>query len=330
MHRTSSVRNRAQERLAPSQRGSSESSEDRAEPDLLRQSRREKCESGARPAQVEVAEVTERPVTPGDVLTLAGVALSWPVRAALGVGLVPLGLTFALGTSLVRGVRGQVRPDTSGFTWAAGGQNAEKADAHDIRVVVPGAEFDDWNGSTARAVKVRHTVHTVDLTVDRNAWSDKKLDGDTFSGLTLKSRLDFVAHGTSKYCDNFSATEIADRLAQGGLRRVGVIKFHSCHAGSKHFLEELGQRLAERGIEFGWLSGGVGLMGDLRVPARLGRHTYTWSPVIMPWHRVSGLYAPEALTRRVLKGNAAVDFKGTVYDSHRPSWRIASDFSPLH
>lgn len=95
-------------------------------------------------------------------------------------------------------------------------------------------------------------------------------------------------------------------------------------------MEELAHELDQKGIKFGWISGTADAMGDMRNTAKFGGHTYTWGNFAMPWHKQNAMFVPQGLKLKTLKGNANVDFKGTLYNSSKSKWRIASNYSPFH
>jgi hypothetical protein len=281
------------------------------------------------PPRVEGPPTTRRPVKAKDVLKLACVVSSLPLRAALGAVAAPLGFTYAVVSGSVRAVATSVQDEPDENTWDRSDQIAEKVRKYDQRIVL--ADFaNDRNGAVASGVRALASVRSIDTVWDQKIWKEPHQPSSLLSGLTMKSRIDIGAHGNSTLCAGLTPKELAEKLANVGLKQVGVIKLNSCFAGRGSYIEQLGHELDKCNIQFGWISGSRDFCGDLRVSAKFGESSYTYSPFALPWHRFSGFFVPEGLIFKALKGNANVDFKGTIYNANKSMWRIASDHSPFH
>ncbi len=275
-------------------------------------------------------KINRRPVKAKDVLTLAGVVLSSPVRVALGATAATFGAPVMLGSRAVRSVRKRLNPAEDENTYPRSNAIPKQHKGYDSRMILTGYPHQDRTGCISTGIKVKQRLRRIDQVIDADTWASSTLSPDTFSGLTLQSRIDFIAHGSAKTFAGIPANWVAKYLAKGGLKHVGVIRFDSCSAASGSFMAELGHELNNAGIEFGWIAGARSMMGDLRWVSKFGDHTYTWSPFALPWQKFAGIVTPEVMGRKIMKGNVNVDFKGTVYDSGKSVWRIASDYSLAH
>jgi hypothetical protein len=263
-------------------------------------------------------------------LKAGAVVLSLPLRVGVGVILLPVTVLAQLGSWIARGGgRGADHPEK--VTWTASTGTTHRFARYDARILVYG----NTDGVIRRAVKVRQKLDGGTNVVDGSHWLHGGQPCEReFSGLTLASRLDLASHGTAGLWGatdtrtGLDAAMLADRLHAGGLRKVGVINVASCNAGASSFLEDLGAELHARNIEFGWIAGASAATGETRMPGRIGSRAFTWSAIVLPWKQVAGLFQPLALNRKVLEGNAHVDFKGTVFNSRKNPLRVASQYAP--
>lgn len=72
----------------------------------------------------------------------------------------------------------------------------------------------------------------------------------------IGTKLMIFAHGNTASIHRWRANALGELLYNDlGLRQAGLIALKACHVGRMNFLETLGEDLAERGAEVGWLIG---------------------------------------------------------------------------
>jgi hypothetical protein len=128
------------------------------------------------------------------------------------------------------------------------------------------------------------------------------LSSTSLTRVSRFSKLIIVSHGNEIWVNSWTPPQLAERLRAWGLREVGLVAFKACETGLGSYLDELAERLNERGIGFGWLVGYRGaiiLAGSSFVEAHeiVGEQDVFW--------RDLGLKPSDETRVRVVRGNIA-------------------------
>lgn len=270
-------------------------------------------------------------VTPWQVVQFIGVVVSFPIRVLVGLGATAVGV-LAQTAVWIKDAISPPPPDTAP-AWNREGPVAVFPQ-YGKRMVIKQEDPDRYGGlhdpigPDVRLYQATHGVadeDVIDIAPDTSTQitlSPKR--PDQLGELGLSDRLDIAAHGTADAVAGLSPAVLAQVLQGLGLRRIGVINVGSCNAGSQLFLTQLGHELDQRGIQFGWIAGAKGVSANFLQLGRIGGWTYRWSLLVLPWKKLVVPFMSQSLHRQRVPGNTAVDFPGTVFDSQRPWWRIAS------
>ena len=253
---------------------------------------------------------------------LAAVVLSFPLRATVCALNLPFIALDQIATSIGRAVRKD--KSASVARWPKVDTLPANVYKKYGRCMILYSQTDDANNVIFDQVHVtgrNRKVRIEDITGFNTS--------PTFRNLGLDGRLDIMAHGDAQEVGDFDPVELASWLEIKKLKRVGVLNVDSCAVGAGTFLEELGNEMHRRGMQFGWIAGSREKTSDFRVPANLGDRHYSFSTFPYPWKRDAGVSKPASLNRKILEGNVAVRFPGTVFDRKKPAWRVASSYSPL-
>ncbi|SEL91090.1 hypothetical protein SAMN04487787_13110 [Kosakonia sacchari] len=125
------------------------------------------------------------------------------------------------------------------------------------------------------------------------------------SELTENDKLIITGHGSrTGLIFAWQTDELIHYLKLWGLKRIGVLKFHTCNIGEREWLRELGEKMLKNGISFSYISGAAGT-------GKKGHYIYDLS---------TGLsYTPGGY--KIIQGNIRRDFAGTRYVSKNISPR---------
>lgn len=191
----------------------------------------------------------------------------------------------------------------------------------------------------ARDVTRNHVTYRRIPASNQLAYEQLRERGDALSSLTIRSRLDVIAHGTSTHVTvpgrasyfAIGPERLAQDLHRGGLRQVGVLKLRCCDTGvpgkQLSFLERLRDEFERLGVRVGFITGPNGIFFDNRATITIaGRDVVTYGPskgflptlksrlhptgVLEPdWQRLS-----QQEGMRVIRGtDPRVSFHGTRY-----------------
>ncbi|MDA0782286.1 MAG: hypothetical protein PQ612_07850 [Rickettsiales bacterium] len=110
-------------------------------------------------------------------------------------------------------------------------------------------------------------------------WKNQPTEDDirAISSISRNQRLCIVAHGDSDCkgiaakphdssnrhvkTEKKSASDVADKLSEMGLREAGILRFESCFSSSE-FLHDFHNAAKDRGINFGYISGYEGALAS--------------------------------------------------------------------
>ena len=262
------------------------------------------------------------------VLKLGAVAASFPARVAFGAFYLPVIALTQAGMSIAKAIKGDKTVGMANWKTPEKGQAGKDVKGFDDQSMILKSDEKEFKAMDRQVAVVSH-AHKIDKDriaefSDADARPQDKPGRGPLSAMTLNSRLDIVADDVIDGKSRRSPEDIANILSAKGLRHVGVINVDSTLAESKTFLVELGNALAKKGVDFGWIANSHGIATDTRQVGKLGAKTYTWSMIALPWKRMTARMTPASLDRSVVQGNAAVNFAKTPYHADKPT--IASKY----
>jgi hypothetical protein len=125
----------------------------------------------------------------------------------------------------------------------------------------------------------------------------------------LTSKLIIIGHGNPWAIERMNAWQLAHKLYEFGLRRVGLISFKSCYLGGGSFLDDFARALDACGMRFGWLIGYRGPVWMMDGPTEQDHHEVVGLEDF-GLHKV-GLKNPDHERIKLVRGNAAVIIPGS-------------------
>jgi hypothetical protein len=129
------------------------------------------------------------------------------------------------------------------------------------------------------------------------------------SEVDLTSKLIIIGHGHPWAIEGMDHWQLAHKLFEFGLRRVGLISFKSCYLGVDSFLDDFAAALNARGVRFGWLIGYRGPVWMMDGPTARDHHEVV-GPEDFGLHKV-GLKNSDHERIRLVRGNTEVIIPGS-------------------
>ena len=169
-------------------------------------------------------------------------------------------------------------------------------------------------------IKNDSKVHATERKVPKqNFFLKAALNEGSLANVNLEGRLTLIGHGNSERFDGMNASQLAAKLADAGLKQVGVLKFKACNVAKGNYLEEVKEALNHQGIKVGYIAGPTGVHTDLRFPIKISGKNFYFNPLpFLPPKTVGNPFmavTPEKFGLRTIKGNIDISFKGTRYDT---------------
>jgi len=176
----------------------------------------------------------------------------------------------------------------------------------------------DSDSTIKRGVK----THAIERKIpEENIFSMTNLSNESLAGIDLTGRLTLHGHGSSGDFEDMTASELAQKLADAGLKKVGVLKIKACYIGEEDYLEKLKEELSCRGIKVGYLSAPEAEYVDQRLPIKIAGKKFNLLPIVfMPPKYVKyedfdgEKIVSEKFGLKTIKGNVDISFKGTRYN----------------